>query len=381
MLYRHWTLYDSMYYSNYVATKLGVWKQRGDFELLAVCCTLCCPSWLADIPPHPHNHTHTHTHRPRCVESVYHTHGHPCEGDHAKVSPSAPTHPFLPSLLTPPTPTRFAAMSRSAVLTLKANLDREAAAFDLPEIEYNSFEFRTGYSQPVCAADVAYAVEALLECASLKAAVSSAAAAGTPSASTGSGAGGGAGGGAGAGAGGNGGGGGISGGDSSGAGFAWEDNFTVAYNALSLYVSCLHMVCETLCCSPPLPPHHCLGRVLQQAARLADARCAPGHGPAACSGAAWHSSACQERGDQREPLSIRHGDQPGGRRCTHLYTAHGACTPGSIPCGRQASEWCLLGFVVPLPRAPCLTSSPTCCHRRHKASGRASMQSRCWCAR
>lgn len=41
MLYRHWTLYDSMYYSNYVATKLGVWKQRGDFELLAVCCTLC----------------------------------------------------------------------------------------------------------------------------------------------------------------------------------------------------------------------------------------------------------------------------------------------------------------------------------------------------
>lgn len=142
-------------------------------------------------------------------------------------------------------------MSRSAVLTLKANLDREAAAFDLPEIEYNSFEFRTGYSQPVCAADVAYAVEALLECASLKAAVSSAAAAGTPSGgSSGSGAGGGAGGGAGAGAGGNGGGGGISGGDSSGAGFAWEDNFTVAYNALSLYVSCLHVVCETLCCSP-----------------------------------------------------------------------------------------------------------------------------------
>ncbi len=29
MLYRHWSLYDSMYFSNYVASKLGIWKTDG----------------------------------------------------------------------------------------------------------------------------------------------------------------------------------------------------------------------------------------------------------------------------------------------------------------------------------------------------------------
>ncbi|KND03063.1 DNA replication initiation factor CDC45 [Spizellomyces punctatus DAOM BR117] len=29
MLLRHWTLYESMYHSSYVATKLGIWKERG----------------------------------------------------------------------------------------------------------------------------------------------------------------------------------------------------------------------------------------------------------------------------------------------------------------------------------------------------------------
>lgn len=29
MLVRHWNLYDSMFHSTYVATKLGVWKERG----------------------------------------------------------------------------------------------------------------------------------------------------------------------------------------------------------------------------------------------------------------------------------------------------------------------------------------------------------------
>jgi len=29
MLYRHWTLYDSMYHSSYMATKLGIWKEKG----------------------------------------------------------------------------------------------------------------------------------------------------------------------------------------------------------------------------------------------------------------------------------------------------------------------------------------------------------------
>lgn len=29
MHFRHWTLYDAMYHSSYVASKLGIWKERG----------------------------------------------------------------------------------------------------------------------------------------------------------------------------------------------------------------------------------------------------------------------------------------------------------------------------------------------------------------
>lgn len=29
MLWRHWNLYDSMLHSSYVASKLGIWKERG----------------------------------------------------------------------------------------------------------------------------------------------------------------------------------------------------------------------------------------------------------------------------------------------------------------------------------------------------------------
>lgn len=29
MFFRHWTLYDAMYHSSYVASKLGIWKERG----------------------------------------------------------------------------------------------------------------------------------------------------------------------------------------------------------------------------------------------------------------------------------------------------------------------------------------------------------------
>jgi cell division control protein 45 len=33
MLLRHWNLYDSAYYSNYVAAKFSIWKQPGVTEL------------------------------------------------------------------------------------------------------------------------------------------------------------------------------------------------------------------------------------------------------------------------------------------------------------------------------------------------------------
>jgi cell division control protein 45 len=29
MLFRHWNLYDAMYHSSYVASKMGIWKERG----------------------------------------------------------------------------------------------------------------------------------------------------------------------------------------------------------------------------------------------------------------------------------------------------------------------------------------------------------------
>jgi cell division control protein 45 len=29
MLFRHWNIYDAMFHSGYVASKLGIWKERG----------------------------------------------------------------------------------------------------------------------------------------------------------------------------------------------------------------------------------------------------------------------------------------------------------------------------------------------------------------
>jgi cell division control protein 45 len=33
MLFRHWSLYDSMFHSGYVASKLGVWREYGQKRL------------------------------------------------------------------------------------------------------------------------------------------------------------------------------------------------------------------------------------------------------------------------------------------------------------------------------------------------------------
>ena len=33
MMFRHWSLYDSMYHSGYVSSKLGVWKDAGKKKL------------------------------------------------------------------------------------------------------------------------------------------------------------------------------------------------------------------------------------------------------------------------------------------------------------------------------------------------------------
>ena len=33
MLYRHWNLYDAMYYSPYLASRLGIWRTQGQRRL------------------------------------------------------------------------------------------------------------------------------------------------------------------------------------------------------------------------------------------------------------------------------------------------------------------------------------------------------------
>jgi cell division control protein 45 len=32
-LYRHWNLYDAMYHSGYVASKMGIWREKGKGRL------------------------------------------------------------------------------------------------------------------------------------------------------------------------------------------------------------------------------------------------------------------------------------------------------------------------------------------------------------
>jgi cell division control protein 45 len=33
MLFRHWSLYESMFHSSYVASKLGIWREKGKKKL------------------------------------------------------------------------------------------------------------------------------------------------------------------------------------------------------------------------------------------------------------------------------------------------------------------------------------------------------------
>eukprot|EP01084_Bolivina_argentea_P192790 330891_1 len=49
-LMRFWTLYDSMYYSRYVATKLGVWKERGKDNLKYILAKMALPLNEAQQP-------------------------------------------------------------------------------------------------------------------------------------------------------------------------------------------------------------------------------------------------------------------------------------------------------------------------------------------
>ena len=49
-MFRHWNLYDAMYHSNYVASKLGIWKERGKKRLTGL---LAKMGWVASFTEWP----------------------------------------------------------------------------------------------------------------------------------------------------------------------------------------------------------------------------------------------------------------------------------------------------------------------------------------
>lgn len=53
MLFRHWTLYDAMFHSSYVASKLGIWKERGRKKLTGLLAKMGF-SILQTQQPYPH---------------------------------------------------------------------------------------------------------------------------------------------------------------------------------------------------------------------------------------------------------------------------------------------------------------------------------------
>ncbi|KAG2158166.1 CDC45 family [Suillus bovinus] len=110
MLFRHWTLYDAMYHSSYVAGKLGIWKERGRKRLTGLL---------------------------------------------AKMGFSIPQ-----------TQQPYAHMDLDLKYQLRAKLDSIAPEYGLVELTYPSFARCFGYrASPLSAADAVEAVSALLDVA------------------------------------------------------------------------------------------------------------------------------------------------------------------------------------------------------------------------
>jgi cell division control protein 45 len=107
MLLRHWTLYDSLVHSRYVATRLGAWKERGTEEIGRLLVTMGLPL-------------------DQCREP-------------------------------------YATMRATFKEQLADRLDEFAPRFGLPRLRYPSFHRQLGFKQGVSAADVVHAVTALLE--------------------------------------------------------------------------------------------------------------------------------------------------------------------------------------------------------------------------
>jgi cell division control protein 45 len=51
-LFKHWNLYDAMLHSSYVASRLGIWKERGRKRLTGLLAKMGCAASLHVAPHH-----------------------------------------------------------------------------------------------------------------------------------------------------------------------------------------------------------------------------------------------------------------------------------------------------------------------------------------
>eukprot|EP00510_Aplanochytrium_minuta_P002458 CAMPEP_0184023020 /NCGR_PEP_ID=MMETSP0954-20121128/11045_1 /TAXON_ID=627963 /ORGANISM="Aplanochytrium sp, Strain PBS07" /LENGTH=341 /DNA_ID=CAMNT_0026305691 /DNA_START=254 /DNA_END=1276 /DNA_ORIENTATION=- len=107
MMHRHWSLYDSLFYSEYVASRLGIWKASGKANL---------QTFLAKM------------------------------GISLKESQQ-----------------KFSFMSTKLKSKLREKIDEHAEEFRLDDMLYNSFQCQAGFDTQVSAADVVHSIQALLE--------------------------------------------------------------------------------------------------------------------------------------------------------------------------------------------------------------------------
>lgn len=107
MLLRHWTLYESMLHSNYVATQLQTWTERGRANLNSLFAHVGIP---LDVAKQKYSH-----------------------------------------------------MSPAQVKQFEERLDEYGASHGLDNVKFWSFQYSHGYALRVCAADVVYGATALLE--------------------------------------------------------------------------------------------------------------------------------------------------------------------------------------------------------------------------
>ncbi|CAM9657817.1 unnamed protein product [Phaeothamnion confervicola] len=107
MMHRHWSLYESMFYSNYVASRLGVWRTNGEARLRNL---------LAEV-----------------------------------------------GLSLVDARQKFSFLRPREQRHLREQLELRGPAQGLPDLLYGSFVRNCGFESPVSAADIVYSVTALME--------------------------------------------------------------------------------------------------------------------------------------------------------------------------------------------------------------------------